>query len=747
MARWVGVALILLVTVWGLYRLFDRLTDPGPGIELNQVVLPAMSLALVILALALAGVLIRNLVRLIVDRKRGILGARLRTKLVFFFLALVLVPALVLFYGSAQVIKQSVEAVLRTPLEELTDRSSAIVQQWSDYLQSRALDLALSIARDVAEGDLLVPHRRPALEELLGRWRLQEEPHHIRVAQGDRVIAETDLPPDAVDGARLEELNILLSTLIDQVSATGREEAHIDYLGDGLLAHAAVPLQRVGAGPGEAPYVVSVGIVLPPRLAGNLEGIDRAARIYRQFRVQRRELVRLYLTLIGLVFLTTLFVATWIGFYVARRITGPIQELADATREVAAGNLDVRVRTEVGDELGMLVEAFNDMAAELQENREVITRSTADLRRSNLALDERRRYIETLLANLSTAVVSLDPQGRVTTANPAVGGILGLQLEVGDEARRVFADHGLLPLADLLQRESDRTGEGIRKDLTLGRDGATLSVAVQVSPLLGGTGEHLGTLVMVEDLTELLRAQRVAAWREVARRIAHEIKNPLTPIQLWAQRLRKKFVEGAEDLGQVVPEATASIEREVGALKQLVDEFSLFARLPEIKPRTVDFGAVVESVLALYKGLPEIHWKIDVAPDLDEVRLDPDQIRRVLINLIDNAIAAMERSGEISIAARRLGNEGLLRIEIADSGPGIDPADRGKMFSPYFSTKKRGTGLGLAIVHKVVTDHEGTIRVEPGGPRGARFVIELPALESSIRHAAGEAGRITRGGS
>ena len=735
--RWVGAVVALFVAVWALYRLFDRLTEPGANLELNQAVLPALSLALVILALALAGVLIRHLVRLIVERKRGILGARLRTKLVFFFLALVLLPALVLFYGSAHVIKESVEAVLRTPLEDLTQRSGAIVQEWRDYLQTQALDLARSVAREIAEEPARQDGTDASIESLLARWALQEEPAHIRVASVDRIVAEVEAPSVAVDAAQRDALEALFETLARQVAESGQEEAHIDYLGDGLLAHAAVPIDDGLLGADGEHYTVSVGIVVPPRLAGNLEGIDRAARIYRQFRVQRRDLVRLYLTLTGLVFLTTLFVATWMGFYVARRITRPIQELADATREIAAGNLDVRVDTDIGDELGMLVEAFNDMAAELQENREVITRSTAELRRSNRALDERRRYIETLLANLSTAVVSLDPDGRVTTANPAVAGILGVPLHVGDEAQRQFRDHGLYPLADLMLRENERKGEGIRKDLTLDRAGATLSVAVQISPLRGSSDEHLGTLVMVEDLTELLRAQRVAAWREVARRIAHEIKNPLTPIQLWAQRLRKKFAEGAEDLDQVVPEATASIEREVAALKQLVDEFSLFARLPEIKPRKVNLREVVDSVLALYKGLPGIEWDVTVGPGLERVRLDPDQLRRVLINLIDNAIAVMNRRGGIRIVASRSVDERTVRIEVSDSGPGIDPAERDKMFSPYFSTKKRGTGLGLAIVHKVVTDHEGTIRVENNEPTGARFVIELPAAAASAPTQAG----------
>jgi two-component system nitrogen regulation sensor histidine kinase NtrY len=213
----------------------------------------------------------------------------------------------------------------------------------------------------------------------------------------------------------------------------------------------------------------------------------------------------------------------------------------------------------------------------------------------------------------------------------------------------------------------------------------------------------------------------------VARRIAHEIKNPLTPIQLAAERLRKKFFAGASDLDEVVPAATASIEREVGALKRMVDEFSRFARMPEVVPRQVELSEVVESVLELYRGRQGLHLETELDPGLGRATLDPEQMRRALINLIDNALAAMRGSGTIHVTTRLASNGDSLRIEVADTGPGIPAADRDKMFSPYFSTKKRGTGLGLAIVHKVVTDHQGTIRVEDNTPQGARFVIELPA--------------------
>ncbi|MCP3978948.1 MAG: HAMP domain-containing protein [bacterium] len=723
--RWLLVSVLLLVAVWALYEIFKRLAEYGPTAEAKQLLLPAMTFALVVLALGLVGVLVRNLVKLILERKSGLLGSRLRTKLVFFLLALVLLPATVLFSGSAQVIKQTVEAILLTPMEDLTRQSREIVDELNAYFKGRSLRRAEVIAAEIRGAALLDDEQPAALSALLQQWRRQGELDLVWVSRGGDVIAEA-VTSGGTGTATEEDLRTLVGALVREVAADGRPGRRIDYLGQGLLAHAAVPVEAGAIGADER-HVVAVGLLVPTRVSYNLEELDVASKAYRQFRAKRRELVRFYLTLIGLVFLVTLFIATWIGFYITRRITEPVRELAAAAREISAGNLAVRVGAEVGDEMGLAVEAFNEMAGELQENREVITRSTADLRRSNRALDERRRYIETLMASLSTGVVSLDPAGHVSTTNPPVEEILGIRLEPGDDARLRFVEAGLDPLAELVDRDLELKPEGIRRDLRLPGARGALAVSVQISPLHGAAGEDLGTLFMVEDLTELLQAQKAAAWREIARRIAHEIKNPLTPIQLAAQRLRKKFSEGAQDLDTVLPEATASIEREVGALKRLVDEFSKFARMPEVAPREVEFGKLIDSVLALYKGLEDVEWDVRVPPDLGPVKLDPEQMRRVLINLIDNAVSAMDGKGRLSISAERHAGEGLLRVEVADSGPGIPPGDRDKMFSPYFSTKKRGTGLGLAIVHRVVTDHHGKIRVEDNRPGGANFVIEIPA--------------------
>jgi len=719
--RTLGTALlivVLAVLVRLLYVTLREQMSVGPQSSSSQLLLPALSVALVILALVLAGVLITNLVRLISDRKRGILGSRLRTKLVFFFLALVLAPAIILFIGSAQIIKQTVEAILSTPLD-LTRESQLVVDEWRDYFESQARGRAEAIGEQLERGAYLDPDRREDLALLLEGWQRSEERQVIRVTTAGRLVAASGSP--AADPLR-GEFEPVLDSLAAIVADDGAAPSRLDHLESGLLAHAAVPIVAQDG----STHVVSVGLLVPDALARRLEGFNEANQAYRQFRANRRGLVRFYVTLIGLIFLVTLSIATWVGFYISKRITVPIQELAAASREISAGNLDVRVRTNVGDEMALLVGSFNDMAAELQESRAVITRSTADLRRSNRELDERRRYIEALLDNLSTAVISLDRGGHVTTANPAVESVLGIALRAGDDPRRELERHGLDPLAEMLDPDVRGGREILRRDLSIELASGTLNLSVQVTPLRGGSGEHLGTLVMAEDLGELIRAQRAAAWREVARRIAHEIKNPLTPIQLAAQRLRKKFTSGATDLHEVIPVATASIEREVGALKQLVDEFSRFARMPEVRRRQVDFGAVVRSVLDLYAGASGIVFDVDVDDSTDGSLIDPDQMRRVLINLIDNATAAMEGQGTIKIRAARDSSE-TLRVEVCDDGPGIEPRDRDKMFSPYFSTKKRGTGLGLAIVHKVVTDHQGTIRVEEHLPRGARFVIEIPA--------------------
>lgn len=722
-ARWTVVAGVILVVIAALYRGILRYATVSPDDGVRHLILPLFVVLIVVLALGFAGVLIRNLVRLIIERKKGILGSRLRTKLVFFFLAFVLLPAFVMFYGSAGVTRLTVDAMLRASVFDAMAAAQKVVDGWMESTRAECQRLSVRLAAELgraADGKAGQASER----EILRRWLLAEPLDAAAIVTGGTWSAIA-VDPRVRDPQTFEAaIRPLAVDLAARALRNAETATRVDVVRGGLLVQAVAPVPTVS---GRARSAVWVGAFLAPDLAERMAQVAAGAEDYRRLSGQRKELVRFYLALTALILLATVFVATWIGFYLSRRITVPVEQVAAAAREISAGNLGVRVRAEEGDEVGTLVDAFNEMAAQLQESREVIVRSTADLRRSNLALDERRRYIEALLANLSTAVVSLDGEGRVTTVNPASEGILKLRLAPGDFLRDRLRVPGLEPLADLVDRFDGRPGESRRHEIVLARPDGRVSLSVQITPLRGRTPrDDAGLLLMIEDLTDLLRAQRVAAWREVARRIAHEIKNPLTPIQLAAQRVRKKLAERSPDFPAVVEEATSSIEREVGALKDLVDEFSRFARMPEIFPRPTDFREVLEAAVSLYRAVPDVHITTAVPDELGPVTVDPEAMRRVLINLIDNAVEAAAGPVRVAIAVGHLGGGGSLRLEVADDGPGIEAADRDRLFLPYFSTKRRGTGLGLAIVHRVVTDHGGTIRIEDAAPRGARFVIEIP---------------------
>jgi two-component system nitrogen regulation sensor histidine kinase NtrY len=706
--------------LYAFYRSSIRVAEAGPSMAASPQMLLLLTLAIIVLAAGFLGVLIRNLVRLIIDRKRGVLGARLRTKLVFFFLALVLLPALLLSFGSGTFIKRTVEGLIRTPVEEVTRLAKEIANEASRREESRLLDHAKLLAVELSA---LPAHAADDARRVATiQWR-QRERFEVAGFVLDELGSFTDAAAGPGPGGLTSDLaRRAVRRAGETALRTGAVVIEQEPCGAGVLLVAATPIE----GPKLPRGAAVVGVVLRMDVANRLQQIDLLDRDYADMRAQRRELLRLYYSIIALVGLAIVFVASWIGFYTSRRITVPLEQMAAASREISAGNLGVRVLTNVGDEVGQLVDAFNDMAGQLQESREVITRGTAELRKSNQALDERRRYIETLVAHLSTAVLSLDRNGRITTVNPAVGSMLSLPAKPGDDLREALHAARLEPLARFIEEAASRGGREERRELVLDREGRPMSVSVHLSPLRGVQGDELGTLVMVEDLTDLLDAQRAAAWREVARRVAHEIKNPLTPIQLAAQRLRKKWGEQAPDLAEVVHDATATIEREVTGLKSLVDEFSLYARLPAPSPSRVDFGEIVRSVVALYGVHQGVLWDVRIDSGLGVVRVDPEQMRRALINLIDNAVAAVSGRGTIEIAARPDSGPGSLRIEVADRGPGIEAQYRDKVFTPYFSTKPRGTGLGLAIVQRIVVEHRGSIRVEDNEGGGARFIIEIP---------------------
>ncbi len=457
-----------------------------------------------------------------------------------------------------------------------------------------------------------------------------------------------------------------------------------------------------------------------------------------QLHALRRPISGVYQTLFVMMTLMILVSATWTGLYLAKRITRPVQRLAAGAREIGAGHLDHRIEPETRDEFGSLVEAFNTMAGELAASQRKLEHSRLDLERKNQQLDERRQYIETVLERIATGVVSLGPDGQIETINGAALRLLEVDRSViGARAEDVCQREDLKPLETLLRQSRKGAQAPAVQEIALFRDGRELHLAAAATPLLRDDGSAGGAVLVFDDVTPLIRTQRVAAWRDVARRLAHEIKNPLTPIQLCAERMRRQFVSAPAPARALVEECTTTIVGEVESLKALVDEFAQFARMPAPRAAPTDLNAALAETLALYNDLfREIRIERRFSPALPPVRVDLEQMRRVVINLVDNGVEALGGSaastrpnGEspaIVVETRHDPGNGVARILVSDNGPGISAADRDKLFMPYYSTKRRGSGLGLAIVRRIIAEHGGSIEVADNVPSGTVFTIELP---------------------
>ena len=718
-----SVTVLILSFVAG-YALIRHATTFSWSYITNSVVLSVLFVTNAILVLTLLILLMRNLIKALVERRRGILGSRFRTKLVFSLLLLWLVPSGIIFWAAMQLIQRSIDRWFNEPMDRLTEASQQIVDTYYDEARDRAATFAREAARRLQADEGPDGRLRSDQHERLG-WLLRE--YHLDLVALD----PSQGAPWTVLDPRLPSAASLQDVPAEQLEGARRGRPFVwqSDLRGGHLIRAGCAVQGPGGG---AIAVVITGVFVPRDLARLAETVTRTNDDYRQIRTQKVLIKRVYILVFALITLVVLFSVTWIGLYLARRITEPVQALAVGTREISSGNLAYRVQVQAGDELAILVDSFNAMTADLAAGKETIERSNRDLQDSNRALMDRRRYIETLLQNLGAGVVSLDRARTVTTINRTALRLLGLEGApdpVGRSLRDAFPDAARAVLEPVLEDVLVAGRPDSAREAEVGASGRTLTLAVSATALRGDEGEASGAIIVLEDLTDLMRAQKMAAWREVARRLAHEIKNPLTPIQLSAERIRKKYDERSPDLDATVAEGTAAIVREVAALKNLVDEFAHFARLPAPERVPTDVRDVIAACLELYRDRhPGVRIEARCDDDLPRALVDPGQIRRALVNLLDNAVEAMAGKGTVTIEARRDPHAGGLRLEVADDGPGIRMEDRDRLFLPYFSTKRRGTGLGLAIVHRIITDHAGRIRVEDNRPRGARFVIDLPAL-------------------
>ncbi len=718
-----GIAVLVSVLV-AIYVIANRTPKLAPDF-LSEVVLYALSAADLTMIAALVFVLARNIIKLLVERRRALPFARFRAKLVAVLLSMTIVPAVLVLIAGSEFIRTSIDNWFNAPMEDILSSANQIA---GDYYQERELqvtDQARRLARalgavDLGAADVKTVRDLVAPDVTLRRVQM------VRVFRaGGRTglepivdVAATDLPA-GYGRASAERLAARV--------LAGQGEAHsVEPLGrSGDLLHAAAVI----AGRNGRPAGVLVASdVLKGDLAARSRRMTQAYENYTQLRVLKRPLTGVYLSFFLMVTLLILVGSTWMGLYLAKRITRPVQMLAAAAREIGAGHLDQHVEPQSNDEFGSLVEAFNAMAGELAASRRKIDQSTHELERKHQEVEARRRYIETILDRITTGVVSVDAAGTITTINNAAARLLSVnQASVGSPARSALNRPELQPIAGLLGGAARAGGQPPAQEMAIARDGHEVHLAVAATALVGEGGDSAGAVLVLDDVTPLIRAQRVAAWREVARRLAHEIKNPLTPIQLCAERLRRHFAGAPPPARALVDECTTTIVGEVESLKGLVDEFSQFARMPA--PRTVptDLAQLIAESLSLYDGLfGDIRFVRRFAEGAPLVRLDPEQIRRVIINLVDNAIEALERRGAIVLETQVDRADSVVRVIVADDGPGIPPAERDKLFLPYYSTKRRGSGLGLAIVRRIIAEHGGSIDVAENTPHGTRFTIDLP---------------------
>lgn len=678
-------ALIAAVSLCLLVALLMGLQLGFLRIEASVYYLLLLDLTLVAL-LALVFLVGRSLLQLMAERRQKALGYRFKTRVVAIFLVLTSIPAGLLFLGSSGLGTNYIERLFSAQYREPIERSVELAAAFYDMERSRALHYA-RLARS--------GWNPVAPSPVAG----SPPPAYYRVQRFDKE------PPQASMAMRAAFL--------------GREESEVISGPESDTVRAYIPEGPEGK-PGGGIIVVESSI--PPGITKSLNGIKATYEDYVKLESWRTPLKLNYLLLLGLLTMLIIFASLWFSLRIAGWITEPVRSLASATEEVASGNLSVRVETRRQDEMGLLIGSFNRMVSELKDGKE-------SLEKAYLQSDHRRLTMENILENIHSGVISLDSEGRVLTINPSACRMLGLRAGAltGKHYSEMLASiesEGSEELQAFIREIDLRTIESLERRLRVSIEGRRLDLRVFVSGLRSAQGQYLGLLVVLDDLTEVISAQMAIAWQEVARRIAHEIKNPLTPIKLSAERMLKKWRAGDKDFAGSFLRAAETIIREADGMKRLLDEFSRFGRMPRITKAPADIRAIVDDVIALYGD--NLLISVSAPEVLPRAALDAEQLRRALINLFDNALDAMGGGSRISIAIRPETEANRLIIEVADEGPGIREEDKEKLFQPYFSTKKDGRGLGLAIAERIISEHGGNIRVSDNVPRGTIFTVELP---------------------
>ena len=684
----------------------------------------------IVILIALSWLVLRNIGKLFIERRRKILGARLKTKLVIAFLAFSITPTLVLFIISAMYINSSFDKWFSIKIQNTLQASLEITQTYYRNADQTAMHFAERIAKEIAHvtEPKTVSDYLDSQRELLALDGVEYYPGPLE----ERSLSQRAAIPDLYTSYPRLALDQL------EKAFSGEHLSVIQHIGSGDLIRCMVPVIRLNSGTAVSGIVV-VDTYIPVSLVNKVYEVASDFDEYKDINPLKYPMKTMYLVVLIMITLVILFVAIWIGFYMARELTVPVERLVYGAQAVGAGNLDVTISGSGHDEIAVLVESFNKMTKDLRDNRERLTKASGDLER-------RRLQLEAVLANVGTGVIVVEHSGEITTFNHSLSQLLDLNSK--DALGKIYSvvlQGEALPLVGLIDRSllALKKVEGAAPDVSqfnFKGNEQIKTLAAIASPLWeNNQTSPWGVVVVVDDMTHLIKGQREMAWREVARRIAHEIKNPLTPIKLSAQRLQRRLGHYPGRDTELLKECTDTIIKHTDELKEMVNEFSNFARFPEVSPAPHDLNDALKEVLSLYQPAhPQITFRFEAESKLPIFEFDRDQIKRVIINLMDNAVAALGVSTQQSkiIRLETHYNEQLQMavVGVGDNGPGMTEDVKARVFEPYFSTKTEGTGLGLAIAKRIINDHDGFIRVQSAPNEGTLFLIELP---TSIRRTAG----------
>ena len=706
----ISVIIILIIVFFGIEFVITKSQEYNPQ-YVSRVLLWILWNIVFLLFLILLFVLGRNLTKLYLERKKKVIGSHFKTKLVLFFIGLSLIPTLLLFFFASDLINRSIEHWFRTPVDQILTDTQKVAEGFYSDKEAITYHYAKQLGIEIREKDFFSSGNTQALLNFL-----KEKIKEYRLDLISIYIGEKELVTFLNPNLPLQDYRDLRGNIIKR-ALLGENFKRIESMGKGELIRRGISFNHPTAGR----VLIVTGKFLPQNYYESINRISSYIQKYKSLKILKDPIKTSYLLIFLFVTLLIIFTASWIGFHLAKSITNPIEKLAQATREVSKGNLNVRVEDPASDEIGILIESFNQMISDLKESNKKIAQKTEEIER-------RKKYFETVLNNISTGVITIDANGFITTINPAAMNLLQLNSlnPVGKNYKTFLSESTYSEIVNILDKAIEGKYKITEKEISLKFDSRTITLALTITPFQDMNNNFMGIIVALDNVTQIITAQKIAAWKEVAQRVAHEIKNPLTPIQLSAERIIKSL--GREKNKKIIEEGAKTIIQETRTIKNLVDEFSNFARLPVISLSYTDLHQLIEQTISLFRGIyKDIEFEVFYSSEVpSQIYLDPEQMKRVFVNIISNAVEAMDRKGKITIATSYNHEIKIVRIEISDTGPGIPDTDKAKLFVPYFSTKKKGRGLGLSIVHQIITEHNGTIKVEDNVPHGAKFILQIP---------------------